>query len=68
MGMVGLDVKTIRTQPAEIATKHLRNSMQAFLQLVELSRSLDRQAVDELIAARDYEELDWLILRHLMGQ
>ena len=68
MGMVGLDVKAIRTQPAEIATKHLRNSMQMFLRLVELSRSLDRQAVDELIAARDYEELDWLILRHLMGQ
>jgi xylose isomerase len=67
-GMVGLDVKAIRTQPAEIATKHLRNSMQVFLRLVELSRSLDRQAVDELIAARDYEELDWLILGHLMGQ
>jgi xylose isomerase len=68
MGMVGLDVKAIRTQPAEIATKHLRNSIRVFLRLVELSRSLDRQAVDELIAARDYEELDWLILRHLMGQ
>ena len=68
MGMVGLDVRAIRTQPAEIATKHLRNSMQIFLRLVELSRSLNRKAVDELIAARDYEELDWLILRHLMGQ
>jgi len=62
VGMVGLDVKAIRTQPAEIATKHLRNSMQVFLRLVERSRSLDRQAVDELIEARDYEELDWLIL------
>jgi xylose isomerase len=68
VGMVGLDVKAIRTQPAEIATKHLRNSIQVFLRLVERSRSLDRQAVDELIAARDYEELDWLILKHLMGQ
>jgi len=68
IGMVGMDVKAIRTQPAEIATKHLRNSLQMFLRLLELSRSLDRQAVNELIAARDYEELDWLVLSHLMGR
>lgn len=67
-GMVGLDVKALRTQPAEMATKHLRNSMRIFLQLVALSRSLDRQTVKDLIAARDYEELDWLILTHLMGR
>jgi xylose isomerase len=67
-GMVGLDVKAIRTQALETATKHLRNSLKLFLQLVELSRSLDREVVDELIAARDYEELDWLITAHLMGR
>jgi xylose isomerase len=67
IGMVGLDVKAVRTQPAELATKHLRNSLGMFLRLVELSRSLDRQAVNDLIKARDYEELDWLILSHLMG-
>jgi hypothetical protein len=38
-----------------------------FLKLVELSRSLDRQQMDRLIAGRDYEELDWMILNHLMG-
>jgi xylose isomerase len=65
--MVGLDVKAIRTQPVEIATKHLRNSMQLFLKLLELARTLDREAVNALIAARDYEELDWLILSHLTG-
>jgi xylose isomerase len=68
VGMVGLDVKAIRTQPAELATKHLRNSLAMFLRLVEASRSLDRKAVGELIAARDYEELDWFILSHLMGK
>jgi xylose isomerase len=67
-GMVGLDVKALRTQPFELATKHLRNSMHVFLRLVELYRSLDRDRMDELIAVRDYEELDWLITRHLMGQ
>ncbi len=68
VGVVGLDVKALRTQPAELATKHLRNSLHMFLRLVELSRSLDRRAVEQLIAGRDYEELDWLILSHLMGR
>lgn len=68
IGMVGLDVKALRTQPVHLATKHLRNSMHMFLRLVELSRSLNRNRVQELIASRDYEELDWLILSHLMGR
>jgi xylose isomerase len=67
-GMVGLDVKAIRTQPAPIATKHLRNSLHTFLRLVEVVRSLDQEAVNALIAQRDYEELDWLILNRLMGR
>ena len=67
-GIVGLDVKALRTQPAEIATKHLRNSLHVFLRLVEIVRSLDRQKIDALIAARDYEELDWLIFNHLTGR
>ena len=68
VGTIGMDVKAIRTQPADIAVKHLRNSIHLFLRMVELSRSLDRKAVNDLIAARDYEELDWLILNHLMGR
>ena len=67
IGVVGLDVKALRTQPNAVATKHLRNSMAVFLRLVELARALDQDAVNTLIAARDYEELDWLILNHLMG-
>jgi len=68
IGLVGLDVKAMRTQPFELATKHLRNSLHIFLQLVEVSRTLDRLKVQQLIAERDYEELDWLILNHLMGK
>jgi hypothetical protein len=34
---------------------------------VELSRSLDRENMDRVIAERDYEELDWIILNHLLG-
>jgi len=68
VGMVGMDVKAIRTQPFEVATKHLRNSLALFLKLVELSRSLDTKRIADLIKARDYEELDWLIINHLMGR
>ncbi len=67
-GVVGMDVKALRTQPAELATKHLRNSLHAFLRLVEVVRSLDRKKMADLIAARDYEELDWLIMSALLGQ
>lgn len=68
IGIVGLDVKALRTQPAEVATKHLRNSLHVFLRLVEIVRSLDQQKIDALIAARDYEELDWLIFNSLTGR
>lgn len=64
---IGLDVKALRTQPKELSTKHLRNSRAIFLRLVELARSLDVAKVEELRAARDYEELDMLIVKHLIG-
>jgi len=65
---VGLDVKAMRTQKQQVATKHLANSRTIFLRLVELVRSLDNNKVEKLIAARDYEELDMLIINHLMGK
>ncbi len=66
-GMVGLDVKALRTQPAELATKHLSNSLRTFLRLVELSRSLDRSKLQAAVATRDYEEIDQIVMTHLMG-
>jgi len=65
---VGLDVKAMRTQKIENSTKHLRNSREIFLNLVDLVRSLDENRVEQLIADRDYEELDLLIVNHLMGR
>lgn len=64
---VGLDIKAMRTQKEGEATKHLSNSRTVFLRLLDLSRSLDPQQVDALIAERDYEELDLLIMQHLLG-
>jgi len=66
-GIVGMDVKVMRTQFAETGTKHLRNSLNVFLRLVELVRSLDNQRIDEMISNRDYEELDWFIFNSLTG-
>jgi xylose isomerase len=67
-GMVGLDVKAVRTQPAGLATKHLSNSLKSFLALVEVARSIDTEEVDRLIEELDYEELDLLITKRLMGR
>lgn len=64
---VGLDVKTMRTQKQEVNTKHLTNSLATFKNLVQKVRTLDRTLEAQLIAARDYEELDRYILCHLMG-
>ncbi len=66
-GIVGMDVKVMRTQFAENATKHLRNSLNVFLRLVEIVRSLDDQEIEEMISTRDYEELDWFIFNSLTG-
>jgi len=63
---VGLDVKTMRTQLKESSTKHLFNSRELFLHLVEKVRTLDRKKEQEFIKARDYEGLDLFILDHLM--
>jgi len=64
---VGLDVKAMRSQKDAVAAKHLGNSRTVFLKLLELSRSFDDAKVNALIAERDYEELDLLIMKHLMG-
>jgi xylose isomerase len=66
-GMVGMDVKAMRTQKAEVAEKHLVNSLQTFLWLVERARSLDRAALQACRDARDYEAIDALIVGHLMA-
>ena len=39
-----------------------------FLKLLDVVRGLNQKTVDGLIAERDYEELDLLIVNTLMGQ
>jgi len=66
-GMVAFDVKAMRTQKAEVATKHLANSRHIFLALVEKVRTFDPNLEQQCITNRDYEQLDLAILEHLMG-
>jgi xylose isomerase len=64
---VGLDVKVMRTQKREDSSRHLSNSRETFLLLLEKARTLDRKLVKELVDGRDYEALDAYVLRHLLG-
>jgi len=64
---VGLDVKVMRTQKDAAAAKHLSNSRTIFLKLLKLSRCLSDAKVAKLTADRDYEELDLLIMNHLLA-
>jgi len=67
IGMVAFDVKAMRTQKADVATKHLSNSMRIFKTLVEKARTFDTKVEQQCIEARDYEALELAVMEHLMG-
>ncbi len=67
-GCIGLDVKAMRSTKAVDQTKHLANSRELFLNLVQLVRSLDASRVESFRAERDYEGLELYVLKHLMGK
>jgi len=64
---VGLDVKAMRTQKDEVATKHLTNSKEIFLKLLNISRKIDDKFILKCQQERDYEELDLYIMKSLLG-
>jgi xylose isomerase len=63
---VGLDVKVMRTQKEGADLKHLDYSRKTFLKLLEISRSLEEEMIGKLVAERDYEELNWYILKAML--
>jgi xylose isomerase len=65
---VGLDIKAMRTTSQEEAMFHLSHSRTMFLRLVEIFRSLDLQKIEMLRAARQYEQLEMLVLSALTGK
>jgi xylose isomerase len=58
----------MRTQPADVACRHLTNSRAIFLRLVEKVRTFPKDIERQCIANRDYEALEWAVLDHLMGK
>jgi xylose isomerase len=65
---VGLDVKAMRTQKDPVATKHLSNSKEIFLKLLEISRRLSDEFIEKCTRERDYEELDLYIMKELISR
>ena len=65
---VGLDVKAMRTQKANNATQHLTNSREIFLALLDVVRGLNQNRINELIADRNYEQLEIEIVRALLNR
>jgi xylose isomerase len=66
-GCVGLDVKAMRSTRAEDQLKHLTNSRDMFLRLLDVVRRVDSKKVEAFRAARDYEGLERYVLWQLMG-
>jgi xylose isomerase len=67
-GCVGLDVKAMRTTRQADQTKHLANSKEMFVRLVDVARKVDEKTVEEYRAKRDYEGLELYVLGKLMGR
>jgi xylose isomerase len=65
---VGLDVKAMRTTRQADATKHLANSREMFLRLVDVARGLDTARVEKFRSERDYEGLEMYVLTSLLGR
>ena len=65
---VCFDVHPFRTTRTEDTLAHLDNSRKTFLRLLEKARSFDQKEADRLIANRDYQALDQLVIEHLLGK
>src|SRR5436190_2149820 len=61
------DVHPFRTTKVEHWLDHLSNSRRTFLRLVEKARSFDESGARQLIADRNYQALDQLVIEHLLG-
>lgn len=64
---VCFDVHPFRTTKIEHYVDHLDNSRRTFLRLLEKSRSFDEAKAKELVADRNYQALDQMVIEHLLG-
>lgn len=64
---IAFDTHAFRTSDIRNGLDHAINSRKTFLRLLEKVRSFDTHTADQMIAARDYQALDQLVLDHLLG-
>jgi xylose isomerase len=67
-GCVGFDAKPMRTTRAADQTKHLANSRELFLRILDVVRGVDEARIEAYRAERDYEGLELYIISELMGR
>jgi xylose isomerase len=65
---VCFDVHPFRATKEEHWLKHLDNSRRTFVKLVEKARSFDEKTASKLIADRNYQDLDQMVIEHLLGK
>ena len=65
---VCFDVHPFRTTKPEHWLAHLENSRRTFLKLLAKARSFDEKRAQKLIAARDYQGLDQMVIEHLLAK
>jgi xylose isomerase len=63
---IGLDVKAMRTQKAEVCYTHLENSLKIAKALEEKAKRFDYTFQKKCVEARDYEALEMYVLNLLM--
>jgi xylose isomerase len=67
-GCIGLDVKAMRTTKPNDQTRHLANSREMFLRILDVVRAVDVEKVESFRVERDYECLEMYILGKLLGK
>ena len=65
---VCFDVHPFRTTKEKHWLDHLTNSRRTFLRLLEKVRSFDEKAAQALVADRNYQALDQMVIEHLLGK
>jgi xylose isomerase len=65
---VCFDVHPFRTTKPEHWMDHLVNSRRTFLRLLDKARAFDEKRAQQLIADRDYQALDQMVIEHLLGK
>jgi xylose isomerase len=65
---VCFDVHPFRTTKPQHWMDHLLNSRRTFLRLLQKVRAFDEKTAQKLVADRNYQALDQMVIEHLLGR